>query len=150
MRPTVKLLSKLAPVMIGVVLVVGMLVFFQFNRAAVNNELVALYLIPRPERLTELYFNDNAHLPSSTTGNQTIRFAFVIHNLETMDYRYVYKISINGNGTKQVVDSGNVVLNDGQYYVKQEEFKLINSPGSLEVIVELLNKQQTIDFWLGK
>ena len=151
MHLTSKQLFKLASLlMIGVTLVVGMLIFFNLNRASIYNELVSLDLIPKPEKLTELYFNDNANLPDSATGNQVISFVFVIHNLETTDYRYAYVVSVNANGTRHIVDSGNVLVKNNQSYVKNEMFNLLNSPGSQEVVVELTNKQQSIDFWTGK
>src|SRR6266487_5329950 len=96
MHLTSKQLFKLASLlMIGVTLVVGMLIFYNFNRASINNELATLDLIPKPEKLTELYFNENAKLPNSATGNQVISFAFVIHNLETTDYQYAYVVFVN-------------------------------------------------------
>ncbi len=150
MRPLIKRLHRFAPLFIGVILVAGTLIFFNLNRATIHNELVTLYLIPQPERLTELYFNNNAKLPSSVTNNKIISFAFVIHNLETADYQYVYDVSIKVNGTKRIVDSGNIVVKNDQYYVKQEKFKLTNLDRNQEVVVELLNKQQSIDFWMGK
>lgn len=127
-----------------------MLIFFSLNRASVYNELVTLDLIPKPEKLTELYFNNNANLPSSVTSNQVISFAFVIHNLETTDFQYTYDVSMNANGTRYIVDSGNVLVKNNQYYVKNEQFNLMNLTGSQEVVVELTNKQQSIDFWIGE
>jgi hypothetical protein len=150
MHLTTKQLFKLASLLIGVTLVVGLFIFFNFNRAPIYNELVTLDLIPKPEKLTELYFNNNENLPSSATRNQMVSFTFVIHNLETTDYQYVYDVSVNANGTKYVVDSGIVLVKNNQYYVKNETFDLINSSVSQEVVVELTNKQQSIDFWIGK
>lgn len=150
MHLTIKQLFKLTSLLIGVILVVGMLIFFNLNRAPIYNELVNLDLIPKPEKLTELYFNNNANLPGSATSNQVISFAFVIYNLETTDYQYAYVVSVNANGTRHIVDSGNVLVKNNQYYVKNEQFNLMNSPGSQEVVVELTNKQQSIDFWTGK
>src|SRR5450631_3792014 len=129
MRVTMKQLFKLLPLSIGVVLVAGTLFFFNVNRAAVDNELATLDLIPKPEKLTELYFNDNAKLPTSAT-NQPVSFAFVIHNLETTDYQYVYVVSVNANGVRHIVDSGNVMVNNNQYYTKNENFNLMNVGGS--------------------
>jgi hypothetical protein len=148
MHLTMKQLFKPVFLSIGVTLIVGMLMFFNGNRAAVNNELMTLDLIPKPEKLTELYFNNNADLPGTAT--QVIRFAFVIHNLETTDYQYVYVVSVNANGTRHIVDSGNVLVKNNQYYVKNEQFKSYHAPGSQEVVIELTNKQQSIDFWIGK
>jgi hypothetical protein len=150
MHLTIKQLFKLASLFIGVILVVGILVFFNLNRASVYNELFALDLVPKPEKLTELYFNDNANLPSSVTSNQAISFAFVIHNLEATNFQYTYDVSVNANGTRHIVDSGNVLVKNNQYYVKNEKINLIHSTGSQEVVVELTNKQQSIDFWIGE
>jgi hypothetical protein len=132
-----------------VIFVVGAVIFFNFNRATIYNELVTLDLIPKPEKLTELYFNNNANLPGSATGNQVISFAFVIHNLETTDYQYVFVVSVNANGTRHIVDSGIILVKNNKYYVKSEQFKLLTSPGSQDVVVELTNKHQSIDFWIG-
>src|SRR5438128_1693021 len=144
-----KQLFKLASLLtIGVTLVVGMVIFYNLNRVSIHYELVTLDLIPKPEKLTELYFNDNVNLPSSETSNQVISFAFVIHNLETADYLYVYEVSVNVNGTRHIVDSGNVLVKNNQYYAKNEKFKLMNSSGRQEVVVELTNIQQSIDFWI--
>lgn len=151
MRLTIKQLFKLAFfLLLGVVLIVGTPIFFNLNRASIYNELVTLDLVPKPEKLTELYFNDNANLPSSVTSRQAISFAFVIHNLETTDYQYVYEVSINVNGTKHIIDRGNVLVKDNQYYIKNEEFNLINSQGRQKIVVELINKQQSIDLWIGE
>ncbi len=273
MHPTVKQLFKpVVLLLIGVTLVIGMLVFYNVNGASVKNELATLDLIPKPEKLTELYFNDIANLPSSetsnlatgtyngtvydlsstyngtahdlssnvstslwltgvrqsrgeitgyldlgsglhgsgpfsgtintakhlqltvtdTTGRATFffegtmqsatslsgdyyqcspnptqnsqcsrasgsygiwslglafSFAFVIHNLETTDYQYDYEVSVNLNGTRHIVDSGKVLIKNNQYYVKNEIFKLTSSPGPQDVVVELTNKHQSIDFW---
>ena len=150
MHLTFRQLFKLATLLLGVTLVVGMLIFFNFNRASIYNELVSLDLVPKSEKLTELYFNDNANLPSSATSKQEISFAFVIHNLETTDYQYIYEVSVNLNGTRHIVDSGKVLVKNNQYYVNNEKFNLMNSSESQEVVVELTNKQQSIDFWIGK
>src|SRR4051812_15712606 len=100
MHLTNQQLFKLASLLVGVTLVGGMLIFFNLNRASIYNELVTLDLLPKPEKMTELYFSNNAQLPSSAISNQVISFAFVIHNLETTDYQYAYDVSVNANGTK--------------------------------------------------
>jgi hypothetical protein len=149
MHLTTKQLFKLiSSLTIGMTLVVGMLILINLNKVSIYNELVTLDLVPKPEKLTELYFNDNANLPSSATSNQAISFAFVIHNLETTDYLYVYEVYVNVNGTKLIVDSGKVLVKNNQYYVKNEKFNFKNLAGYQEVVVEFVNKQQSIDFWI--
>lgn len=144
-----KHLFKLVFFLIGIALVVSTLIFLNFNRERVHNELVALYLLPKPETMTELYFNKNANLPDTVTENQAISFSFVIHNLETTDYQYAYDVYVDVNGTKHIIDSGHVLVKNDQYYIKKEEFNLAKAPGKQEVVVELINKQQSIDFWVG-
>lgn len=252
--------------LLGVTIVIGLITFYNLNSTSIHNELVALYLLPKPERLTELYFNDNANLPSSTANNQVIEtyngsiadlssntstslsltnvrqrqgkitgylvlgsglqgsgpfsgtintakhiqltvtdsagrvtfffegimqsanslsgnyyrcsphsqptqngqcskdsggygiwtlvpalsFTFIIHNLEMTDYQYVYQVSVslNDNSTRHIIDSGIVLVKSNQYYFKNEIFNLINLPVRQEVVVELTNKQQSIDFWV--
>ena len=56
MHMTMKQLLKWGPLLVGVTLIVGMLIFFNLNRASVYNELAALDLIPKPEKLTETLF----------------------------------------------------------------------------------------------
>ena len=150
MRITMRQIFRLVPLLVGVVVVVGTLIFFNLNKASVYNELAALDLIPKPERLTELYFNNNTNLPDAVTGNQVVSFAFVIHNLEATDYRYTYDVSMNANGVRLVVDSGTILVRDNQYYVKDEKLYLINVHERREVVIELTNKRQSIDFWVGK
>ena len=139
---------KLASLLLGLGLTVVIIILLSLNSTAVYNELVALDLLPKPEKLTELYFEDSAHLPASATGSGAISFTFVIHNLETTDYRYVYDIVIIANGRRHVVDGGNALVKNNRSYVKKEEFSLLNSPGRQDVVVELVNLRQSIDFWV--
>jgi hypothetical protein len=147
---TTRKLFKQALCLLGAIFIIAMLIFFNVNRASIENALVTLDLVPKPEKLTELYFNNNTNLPDAATKNRTIHFTFVIHNLETTDYQYLYAVSVNARGTRHIVDRGKVFVKNNQYYIKYEQFKLMHSSGSQEVVVELTNKQQSIDFWTGK
>jgi hypothetical protein len=99
-----------------------------------------------PEAYTELYFDNNAKLPDAATSKQVVSFTFVIHNLETTDYQYAYAVSVNANGVRHIVDSENVMVKNNQYYSKNEKFDLMNVHVSQEVVIELVNKRQSIDF----
>lgn len=144
-----QLFKWIAFLVLGVTLIGGALAFYNSNQASIHNELVALDLLPKPEAFTELYFKDSAHLPTSATRGQVVSFTFVIHNLETADYQYTYEVFVNTNGTKNVIASGYAFVKDSQYYIKPEKFRFLNSQGRQEVVVELINKRQSIDFWLG-
>jgi len=56
---------------------------------------------------------------------------------------------MNINSIRHIVDSGKVLVKNNQYYVKNEKFNLMNSPGRQEVVVELIHLHQSIDFWIG-
>lgn len=147
MRLINKQLFKLASLLLGLGLTVVIIILLNLNSAAVNNELVALDLIPKPEKLTELYF-ENSAIPASATGSQAISFTFVIHNLETTDYQYAYDVVVIAKGGRHVVDSGNVLVKNNQSFVKKEEISLVSSPGRQDVVVELVDLRQSIDFWV--
>lgn len=146
---TTRQISKLVAFIVGILLAAIILISFTLNGSFIHDELVALDLIPKPETLTELYFNDNTDLPRSATSNQVVRFAFVIHNLEATDYQYTYEVSVNASGTKHIVDAENIVVKNNQYYTKNESFKLTHASGRNEITIELINKRQSIHFWIG-
>jgi len=143
-----KKFHKLASLLLVLGLTVVVIILMNFNSAVIYNELVALDLLPKPEKVTELYFGDSAHLPASATGSQVISFTFVIHNLETTDYSYAYDVVVIANGKRHVVDGGNVFVKNNQSFVKKEEILPENSPVRQDVVVELVNLRQSIDFWV--
>jgi hypothetical protein len=148
---TVKSLFKRASLFIAFLVVGGgALIFFNTHTTSLHNALVTLDLIPKAENFTELYFNKNATLPGTTTANQAIRFTFVIHNLEITDMHYVYAVSVIAHGQRHVVDRENVLVKINHYYIKNEQLQLIKVSGRQEIIVELTNKHQSIDFWAEK
>ena len=148
MRLAKKQLFQLAFLLAGLGLTVVIIILLSLNSAAVYKQLASLDLAPKPEKLTELYFDNSADLPASTTGNQAIRFTFVIHNLETADYRYAYDVVVITSGGRYIVDTGDVLVKNNQSFTKKEEIHLINSPGRQDVVVELVDLRQSIDFWV--
>jgi hypothetical protein len=148
MRITMKQLFRLAPLLVGVIVVIGMLIFYTFAKTPIHNELYALDLVPKPETLTELYISNQVNLPNPTTPVQAVSFAFVIHNLEATDFQYTYAVSVDANGVSHVVDHGKVLVKNNQYYTRNEKFSLMKYAGSQKVVIELTNKLQVIDFWV--
>jgi hypothetical protein len=148
---TAKSLFKRASIFIALLVLGGVaLIFFNTHKAFLYNELAAFDLIPKAENFTELYFNKNATLPGATIGNQEIRFTFVIHNLETTDTHYIYVVSVMAYGQRYTIDRENVMVKTNHYYIKNEHLRLIKVSGKQEIIVELTNKHQSIDFWVEK
>lgn len=143
-----KQLFKRIALLLGLGLSVAIITLLSLNSAAVYKGLASLDLVPKPEKVTELYFDTSADLPASATANQAIRFTFVIHNLETADYRYAYDVVVMANGGRHIVDAGNVLVKNNQFFTKKEEISLLNSPGRQDVVVELIDLRQSIDFWV--
>jgi hypothetical protein len=150
MQETKRRFFKITALAVGIVVLVGMLLSVNVNRKAIVSELATLNLVPMPEKLTELYFDDGANLPRVASKGQVVAFAFVIHNLEASDYRYLYKVTVSSKDKKLVVDSGSVLVGDTRYYRRDERVKLLDLPGLQEIVVELTNKKQAIDFWVGE
>jgi hypothetical protein len=70
--------------------------------------------------------------------------------LETTDYQYTYDVSVNAHGKRHIIDRGTVLVKNNQYYIKKEQFHLLDVPGIQEVVVELSSKKQAIDFMIGE
>jgi hypothetical protein len=59
----------------------------------IYDQLYSWKLIPRPERLTELYFADGNKLPRSYSPGKPVTISFVTHNLEYQRTDYSYAIT---------------------------------------------------------
>ena len=73
-----------------IVLVIGGIGYA--NRQVVYDQLYSWKLIPRPERLTELYFTDHQALPALYHPDSQVPVAFTVHNLESRVTTYTYHI----------------------------------------------------------
>jgi hypothetical protein len=131
-------------------LFVGILFLFTGENAVLHQTLTAHALLPQPEETTELYFDVPETLPTSVSAHQPLRFAFVIHNLETIDYRYTYTIMVVMGETQSLIDHGTLVVKNGQYAFIAEQVALKDVTHRQQVVVTLLNKKQSIDFWVGR
>lgn len=105
-------------------------------------------LLPEPETFTELYFTDHLHLPSTIYPNQKQVFKVTIHNLENKDMKYPYEVYIDTKGSKQLLDQNSIFLKNNAYKTITENFILINPATRSAVVVNLINKNQSIDFWI--
>lgn len=118
---------------------------FSQNKSLMNT--VALATTVKPEKYTELYFANHLSLPSSVTQNQTITFAFTIHNMEYQIYNYSYIVYILENGKKTVIDYGHVKLQQNEYKTISESYTVSSRITRDQVVVNLINLNQEIFFW---
>ena len=105
------------------------------------------HLLPEPENLTELYFENHNDLPKSITSGQKYEFTFTIHNLENKDMDYPYVVFLRTDEKKIILDEKSVNLKNGEFkMIKEELGSLKNS--KMKITVELVNRNQQIDFWM--
>ncbi|RJR28275.1 hypothetical protein C4561_00230 [candidate division WWE3 bacterium] len=134
-------------------------------------------LLPQPETLTELYFTDHLNLPISIAPNQKRYFEFTIHNMEEKDMTYTYEVYANiGDGSdedttessessestpsdndesadvfipeKILIEEGEIKTASDQYKTVGITFELPMVKARNQVVVNLINKNQSIHFWV--
>lgn len=96
--------------------VVGLGIIALLNASAIIGQMDAWQLLPRPQRLTELYFSDLHKIPSSADRGTKQDVAFTLHNLEHATTTYNYKIVAvtSDNRNAQVLDTGDIRLDNNQ------------------------------------
>lgn len=74
-------------------------------------------LLPRPERLSELYFTNERQLPSILKVGSSQKISFTVHNLEQQATTYHYKVvaATAINDTGHLLGEGQLTLNHGQF-----------------------------------
>lgn len=158
----------------------------------IYNQLKIWKLVPLPEPLTELYFNNHISLPKVYTKGAKYPFSFTIHNIEyqTVDYRY--KITASGevqnpndkfqikskipnpnyssasgqsnnitiyqdnnltstpvsDETTELITEGMVKLSQDQYATLSATFSSNLNFSRVKVVVDLVDRNQPIHFWL--
>jgi len=87
------------------VLVAAIFIGGYAHRALIVRRLDTWKLLPRPERLTELYFDNITGLPTKITPATPQPVGFVVHNLEarTVEYHYVLRVaSLDGKIVREL------------------------------------------------
>jgi uncharacterized protein DUF1616 len=105
----------------------------------------------QPEPLTELYFAQPANLPRSATAGQQLPVSFVIHNMESHDMTYSYKVTLRtANGDETEATHADVPVSDGQSKIVTDTITIPAFQTMLQVNVTVINKGQSIHFWLER
>ena len=102
------------------------------------------------ETFTELYFEDNLHLPSQVIPKRPYFFQFTLHNLEGKDMEYPYEVYIEVGQDKLLFDKGTLFVQENGYKTIQERFAITDILRKGEIVVDLVNENQHIDFWIQK
>jgi len=110
-------------------------------------EAVALATTKKPERFTELYFENHLKLPSVVKEREKYKYAFTIHNLEHETKEYPYEIYIETDGKKEYLEENSVTLTHEDSVTLEKAFVVTTATRSA-LVVNLINKNQEIRFWM--
>lgn len=102
----------------------------------------------QPETFTELFFENHLNLPSVIKPNQPYYFEFTIHNMENKTMTYPYEVYLQYGSLKMPISHNTVTLKDNDYETIQEGFSINDPIFKSEIVVNLTNKNQQIDFWI--
>jgi len=138
-------------ILIGLpILAVEFILLWTPNFTSSIKNAVALATTVKPEKFTELYFEDYSNLPKKIKLGEEQSFKFTIHNLENKDINYSYEVYIDVNGEKQIIGTNSIFIKNKEFKTIVEDFTLTPPTAKVEVIVNLINKDQQIDFWMGE
>jgi hypothetical protein len=113
-------------------------------------EALILATTVKPETFTELYLEDHLSLPNKVTLFKENNFKFTIHNLENKDMEYPYEVYMDINGEKQMMDKSSVLIKNNEYKTITEDFTITIPTQRVKVVVNLINHNQQIHFWMGE
>lgn len=102
----------------------------------------------KPETYTELYFENHLSLPNKVTLFKKNNFKFTIHNLENKDMKYPYEVYIDINGEKKIIYINSVFIKNNEYKTITADFIITIPIQRAEIVVNLINKKQQINFWI--
>ena len=128
------------------VIVVGCFLLVEYVPSV--KEAVVLATTVKPETFTELYFEDHLSLPDEVTLFKENNFKFTIHNLENEDMEYPYEVYIDVNREKNMIDKSSVLIENNEYKTITEDFTITVPMQRAKVVINLINKNQQIHFWM--
>ena len=119
---------------------------------AIKNQLNDWKLLPQPEKLTELYFNNSSHLPSTYSPETPQGFSFTIHNLQYQDEVYSYVVTEQNNDStqSQTLTQGTIHLSQNQTRLTPISITPTDLGPRAKITVQLLGFNQSIDYWVDK
>lgn|GEM_PF-1094978 len=131
------------------------------NQTAIARQLNAWQLLPRPQRLSELYFANDVPLPSTLKANTKQKVAFVIGNGEDQTTLYHYRLVAVGDGasSEHLLSEGAVSIANSQFQTVRETVTVppISTRMEIKVVLEyegiafgdtrLSPERQSVHYW---
>jgi len=143
-----RLIISIVLILIAVCLI---LVFPQISKYVLSvKNAFFLAVNPKQETLTELYFENHSSLPDIFILSKEYNFKFTIHNLENKDMEYPYEVYIDIDGKKKEIEKSTVLIKNNEYKTIKINYTITTPIQRFKVVVDLINKNQQIDFWMTK
>tara|TARA_Y100000310_G_C20606168_1_gene775580 strand:+ start:131 stop:529 length:399 start_codon:yes stop_codon:yes gene_type:complete len=109
---------------------------------------VLIFTIEKNDSFTELYFENHINLPKTIELNKNQEFYFTIKNLENKQFTYNYQINLDLGGKTTILNQAQTTLNHNQKKLISQSFNINQAFKQGKITVTLLNKKQSIHFWL--
>jgi len=109
---------------------------------------ILIFTTKKSEPFTELYFENHINLPKTIELNKNYEFYFTINNLENEIFTYNYQITLDLDGTTKTLKQEQVTLNQDQKKLISHSFNINQSFKQGKITITLLNKKQSIHFWI--
>jgi hypothetical protein len=119
--------------------VIGLVTVVSTNQAAIVKELDDWKILPRLQRVTELYFSDEQALPRETKAGAMQKVKFVVRNIEHRTTTYQYDIlAVSGDdGSSRMLEKGALSLGYDQTQTIDEIVKVPLGKSRVAIKVEL-------------
>lgn len=141
-------MSKRNIISAAVIILVLSLSLLVLNRSVLANKLTDLKLLPESEDFSELYLVNHQTIPYSIAPDKELSFEFVIHNLENKDMNYPYEVFILVDGKKEPLVINSIFIKDKQSKTIKQSLSASFPSKRFEIGVTLIEKDQSIDFWV--
>lgn len=128
-------------------LTIGALVLYPRYESVITAQLKEWKVVPLPEPLTELYFEDHLTLPSRVVSGDPISFRFTIHNVEYRTVSYFYTIDLEGETTREV-KRGTSLLEHDKSATIPIDLEDVPITTRSAIVVNLPEQDQRIHFWV--
>jgi hypothetical protein len=128
------------------ILLAYVVIYQIINNFSLIQTTVVLATTIKPEKFTELYFENSDKLPNVINPGEIYNFTFTIHNLEYQVMNYSYEVYIEYSEHKNMIRKGNIQLKPNEYS-STKVFVMPNNFRS-KITVNLIDKNQAISFWM--
>lgn len=149
---------------VTVLTILFIIIIININQPVIYKQLDDWMLIPRPERITELYINKHTELPTTYRPGQQQNISFTIHNIEfaTIEYNYVIIQLSEDKTVSNTLEQGKISLNQDQSEAIDKTITMLDMGNRSQVQIRIdfdsipfgesnkIAQSQVIHYWTNK